>query len=221
MKVITVLGLKGGSTKSTLTLHPAVAAHHPGILTAIVDTDPQATLQLWASRRQVDGPPVRPETTPDFLAPTLDEFRKQGADLIILDTAARAEMMGNCAAELSDLVLIPCRTSLADMDAVPTSHAMCKSLERPHAIVFSDVDARGAKRDVRDAAAGMKARGIPTLKEVVCHRKGYKACLIDGSAIMEIEPEGKGAAEVDALLRAVMKQVGLRMPRKRKETVDG
>jgi chromosome partitioning protein len=159
--VVSVIGLKGGSTKSTLTAHLAVAAHHAGILTAIVDTDPQATLRMWSTRRQIDGPPVRPETTPEFLEPTLKAFEAQGAELIFIDTAGKAEIMGKRAAELSDLVLIPSRTSLADMDAVPTSHAMLKSLDKPHFVIFSDVDVAGRKNDVKEASKGFAARGIP------------------------------------------------------------
>lgn len=224
MRVVSILGLKGGSTKSTMAVHLAVAAHHAGLLTAIVDTDPQATLRLWASRRQVDGPPVRPETTPDFLAPTLAEFERQGADLVIIDTAGKAEVMGKRAAELSDLILIPCRTSIADMDAVPTTHAMAKSLGKAHFVLFTDVDVRGAKKDVKDAAAGFKAAGIPVGKDagapIISHRKGYKSCLIDGSTLQEIEPGGKGADEIDALMRWVAKQVGLKVKRRVREKTD-
>jgi chromosome partitioning protein len=133
--------------------------------------------------------------------------------------------MGKRAAELSDLVLIPTRTSLADMDAVPTSHAMAKAAGKPHFVLFSGVDVSGAKRDVKEAAAGFVARGIPTGREhgapIICHRKGYKSCLIDGSTIQEIEPDGKGAEEVDALFRWVAKQVGIKVKRKRTEKQNG
>lgn len=225
MRVVSILGLKGGSTKSTITAHLAVAAHHAGILTAIVDTDPQATLRMWSTRRQTDGPPVRPETTPDFLEPTLREFERQGAELVLIDTAGKAEIMGKRAAELSDLVLIPSRTSLADMDAVPTSHAMAQNLGKPNFVIFTDVDVSGAKKDVKEAAAGFTSRGIPTGREhgapFICHRKGYKSCLIDGSTIQEIEPGGKGAEEIDALFRWVAKQVGLKVKRRRTEKANG
>ena len=221
MHVVSIIGLKGGSTKSTLTAHLAVAAHHAGILTAIVDTDPQATLRMWSTRRQIDGPPVRPETTPEFLEPTLKAFEAQGAELIFIDTAGKAEMMGKRAAELSDLVLIPSRTSLADMDAVPTSHAMLKSLDKPHFVIFSDVDVAGRKNDVKEASKGFAARGIPIGNAngapTISHRKAFKACFNDGRTIQELEPEGKGAEEVDALFRWVARQIGLKVKRKRVE----
>ncbi len=108
MRVVSIVGLKAGAP-NLRSLRIAVAAHHAGILTAVVDTDPQATLRMWSSRRQIGGPPVRPETTPDFLEPTLKEFEKQGAELVLIDTAGKAEIMGKRAAELSDLVLIPSR----------------------------------------------------------------------------------------------------------------
>ena len=68
MHVVSVIGLKiGGSTKSTLTAPPSRRGASCGYFTAIVDTDPQATLRMWSTRRQINGPPVRPETTPEFL----------------------------------------------------------------------------------------------------------------------------------------------------------
>ena len=70
-------------------------------------------------------------------------------------------------ARFSDIcVLIPTRTSLADMDAVPTSHAMAKAAGKPHYVLFSDVDVSGAKRDVKEAAAGFVAVGEDVAADV-------------------------------------------------------
>ena len=225
MHVVSLVGLKGGIGKSTLTAHLAVAAHQAGILTAIVDTDPQATLRMWSTRRQVDGPPVRPETTPDFLEPTLKAFEAQGAELVFIDTAGKSEAMGKRAAELSDLVLIPSRTSLADMDAVPSTASMLEGIGKKHFVIFSDVDVSGRKNDVKEASQGFSARGIPIGNSngapTVSHRKGFKSCFNDGRTIQELEPDGKGAEEVDALFRWVAKQIGLKVKRKRVEKQNG
>ena len=54
MKVISVLGQKGGSGKTTLTLSLAVAAHEANKSVAVVDLDPQASACKWGDRRDAD-----------------------------------------------------------------------------------------------------------------------------------------------------------------------
>jgi cellulose biosynthesis protein BcsQ len=47
MKVISVIGQKGGSGKSTVAVHLAVCAEQAGLSAAIIDTDPHSCrLQL-------------------------------------------------------------------------------------------------------------------------------------------------------------------------------
>lgn len=58
MKIVAMAARKGGSGKSTLTAHLAVAAIQDGLRVAIVDLDPQATVAEWADERGDDPPDV-------------------------------------------------------------------------------------------------------------------------------------------------------------------
>jgi chromosome partitioning protein len=56
--VLLLLGMKGGTGKSTVAIHLAVAAAQAGRRVMLVDTDPQATSMAWARMREADEPKV-------------------------------------------------------------------------------------------------------------------------------------------------------------------
>src|ERR1035437_2813100 len=104
MKGISVLGQKGGSGKTTLTLSLAVAAYKANKSVAVIDLDPQATACKWGDRR--NGDPVIISVQAARLPQTLKTARENGADLVIIDTPPRAADAAMAAAQAADLILI-------------------------------------------------------------------------------------------------------------------
>ena len=51
MKTIALITEKGGTGKSTIAVHLAIAARRQGKIVAVIDLDPQASAQLWCQRR--------------------------------------------------------------------------------------------------------------------------------------------------------------------------
>ncbi len=58
VRTIAVISQKGGTGKSTIAIHLAVAAHLAGHRCAVVDLDPQASARKWGDKREADGPEV-------------------------------------------------------------------------------------------------------------------------------------------------------------------
>ena len=106
MKVIAVIAQKGGAGKTTLSIATAVAAVADGLSAAVVDLDPQATAANWSDRRKAESPVVI-SAQAARLPRILDAAADQGADLVIIDTAPRAEQGSLAAAKAADLVLVP------------------------------------------------------------------------------------------------------------------
>ena len=52
MKTIAIISQKGGSGKTTIALHLAVASARAGRNTAVIDLDPQASAANWSDRRR-------------------------------------------------------------------------------------------------------------------------------------------------------------------------
>ena len=108
MKIVSVINQKGGSGKTTLALHLAVAASQAGRNTAVIDLDPQASSANWGDRRQAKGPVVR-SAHASRLPQELQQIQDAGGEVVVVDTAPHADSAALEAAHASDLILIPCR----------------------------------------------------------------------------------------------------------------
>ena len=117
MKIVAVISQKGGAVKTTLAIHLAAAAHGAGYGAAIFDMDPQATAETWGQWRGDKPPEVLPAKAAT-LARSLDKAREAGADVLVLDTPGAAEGASLAAANVADLILIPCRPRSFDLAAV-------------------------------------------------------------------------------------------------------
>src|SRR3954454_15016760 len=89
MQILAFLSQKGGSTKTTLCVHIAVAAMETGLKVLIVDTDPQQSATVWSNAREADEPMVATVAVSD-LARVLDAAKAEGIDLVVVDTAPHA-----------------------------------------------------------------------------------------------------------------------------------
>ena len=54
MKTLAVLSRKGGTGKTTLAIHLAVAAENAGHTVVLIDLDPQASAAKWDDQRDDD-----------------------------------------------------------------------------------------------------------------------------------------------------------------------
>src|SRR5438093_8619929 len=117
MHVIAVIAQKGGTGKTTMTLALAVAAQLAGKVAAVIDLDPQATASNWSDRRQADSPVVV-STQPARLPHVLKSAEESGAALVLIDTPPRAEQAALAAAKAADLILIPCRPAIYDLETI-------------------------------------------------------------------------------------------------------
>ncbi len=202
MKTIAMVSQKGGAGKTTVAVHLAVCADLSGKRAAVIDIDPQASALEWHSRRQADTPEVI-RAKPEQLAGLLDQARANGADLTIIDTAPHSDRAAIVAADLADLVLIPCRPAAFDVAAIGTTLGLLKLSKTTDraAILLNAVPPRGAQTE--EAAAG-----LATLATVVpvrlAHRAAYSHAVNDGRSVEEFEPHGKAAEEIRALYRWIM-----------------
>jgi chromosome partitioning protein len=69
MKTIAFLSQKGGSGKTTLAVHTAVAALEDGQRVVIVDTDIQRSATMWSEAREAETPLVAARCLPPSWMP--------------------------------------------------------------------------------------------------------------------------------------------------------
>lgn len=193
MQVVTVITQKGGSGKTTLALSLAVAAMQAGQKVVVIDVDSQATATAWGDRRENKPPSVIP-TLAARLPHVLKTAEEEGVDLAIIDTPPRAEQAALAAARVSQLVLIPCRAKLFDLETITTTLELIRSTgARQVAAVLNAVSARGTRQ--ADATFWLKELGIVVCPTALGNREAFSDATIRGQVALEHEPAGKAAAE--------------------------
>ena len=210
MRTLSLVSQKGGAGKTTLSVHLAVAAHMAGLSVAVVDLDPQASAWKWSERRKQE--PQAATASAEQLESIKERANAGGLDLLIVDSAPHADRPALSACRAADFILIPCRASIVDVDAIASTFDITVLARRPCAVVFNacktttDVDLAGARE-------GLRARGVPIYGGTLYDRVAFARPLIGGQCAQESEPGGRAAQEVAALFEWTMEQMGLELPR--------
>ena len=199
MKVISILGQKGGSGKTTLTLSLAVAAYKANKSVAVVDLDPQASACKWGDRRNAD--PVIISVQPARLRNVLATARENGADLVFIDTPARLEQSAIAAAEAADLILIPCRPTIKDTETIEATISLIRAAQTKAklAVVLNGVPPRGAQREQAEDA--IRSMTIPVYPFVLSNRVAFTHADVLGLSAQEYEPSGEGSREIKEIYK--------------------
>ncbi len=108
MQIISILGQKGGSGKSSMALGLAVQAAMKGRSVAVVDLDPQTTAANWSDRGGQESPAVV-SCQVSRLPSVLDTARNSGVKLAIVDTPGKSTGALITAAKVSRFA--SCRSS--------------------------------------------------------------------------------------------------------------
>src|SRR5208337_1826178 len=137
-------------------------------------------------------PAVIPAQAPS-LAALLAQARANDADLVILDTAPHADGIASEAASHADAIMIPCRPSALDLDAIGASIRLARAVNKPAYVVINAAPVQGVETaETRTALAGA---GVELAPMVLHQRKAYAARMHEGRTAQEIEPNGERERE--------------------------
>jgi chromosome partitioning protein len=202
MKIVAIVSQKGGSGKTTLTAHLAVCAELRDQPTLIIDLDPQASAVKWHRRRHDETPEVL-AAEPTQLASLMHKAKAGGAGLVLVDTAPHSDKSAAVAIQLADLVLIPCRPTALDVDAIGSTLDIVKLSHTKAAVVLNAIPTRGPQGE--EVRAGLEPL-VSVAPVGLYHRAAYFNAMNDGRSVEEYEPKGKAAKEIQALYQWVIKQ---------------
>ena len=196
MHVVAVASRKGGSGKTTLAGHLAVAAERAGIKpTLVIDTDPQGNLAQWWNARR-DHSPLFARATAERLRAGVARIRELGVALLIIDTPPALETTLAEVIAIADLVLIPVRPSPHDLRAAGATVALVEHLGRPFVFALNAATAR--TRIASEAIMALSQHGT-VAPVVIHHRTGFAASMIDGRTVMEIAGDERSGTEIGQL----------------------
>jgi chromosome partitioning protein len=196
VKTIAVLSQKGGSGKTTLALHLAVASVRAKRNTAVIDLDPQASAAKWADRRSTELPVVL-SVHASRLPHEMKRVEETGGEFLFLDTAPHSDSAALEAAKASDLVIIPCRPAILDMEAITNTLDLVRTTNTPVFVVLNAVAAQG--QEAEEAAEAIAALNVEVSPVRLVNRVAYARALITGQTAQEFEPDGKAASDIERL----------------------
>jgi len=199
MYIVSMLSQKGGTGKTTLSLHLAVASEKVGKRAVVIDLDPQASSAEWKDSRKSDTPIVVP--IPATRLPQAVQAARDGnADLVLIDTAPHSGDVALAAAEAADLVLIPCRAGILDLRAIGTTARAVKLAGKKAYVVLNAVPPRASNMLV-DAREAVAVHGLEVAPVALRQRAAYVHALTAGQTAQEYEPKGKADEDMAKLYR--------------------
>lgn len=196
MQTVVITSQKGGSGKTTVTAHLAVAAERAGHGPAVViDTDPQQTLATWWQAREADAPKLAPTSIRELPA-KLHALAQLGFRYCFVDTPPALTDQNRQLLHHADLVLIPARPSPADLWALGATLDLVKQAGTP--FVFILTQAKGNARITVQAITALSEHG-QIFQAVMHDRVDYAAAMTDGRTALELRPRSPAAIEATRL----------------------
>lgn len=204
LRTVAVVALKGGSGKTTIAAHLALAAHLRGVDTLLVDTDPQRSSTEVLRARSGAGPEVLESSGPGLLAVQMAAVcsRKQ---LLIIDTAAGALEDVSEAIVLADLAVMVVRPTLLDIAALARTVGIVRRLKKPAIVVVNQAPAARAGVEpplMQRALRALEYMRLPVAPSIVRARSIYQTALETGRSAEEMG-DPAAAREIAALWEVI------------------
>ncbi|WP_421725110.1 ParA family partition ATPase [Bauldia sp.] len=206
-RIITLAQQKGGSGKTTVAAHLAVAFARGDKSVAVVDVDPQGSLGEWFERREDrlgdDGIDLTFRTASGWGARREARQLARHHDIVVIDTPPKSDTEMRPAIEIADLVIVPIQPTPVDLWATDPTLAMVAK-ERGEALLVMNRVVRRALLSAEMAAAAREL-GHRVAAAQIGNRVAFPASMGHGSTVLETEPRGLAAEEVGELAKEVRK----------------
>ena len=206
MQIISLLTRKGGSGKSTLATHWAVEAERKkGNQSVLIDFDPQGSSSSWYNKREAETP-LLIQSNPDMVKDHLEACANDGVHYVFIDTVPDISKVAVHAARVSDLVVIPVRPSVLDMEAINASVELVQGLGKKAVIVLNQ--APSGSTVAEEAAAALQQYQLTICPITIVNRIAFSRSMITGQTAREIDKRGKAAKEVTDSWKWIKQQLG-------------
>jgi chromosome partitioning protein len=197
MRTIAVIARKGGSGKTTVAVHMAIAAHLRGRRTLLADADPQRSSSTVLKARRGDGPAFTETSGPKLFALQVAALRAN-VDALMIDTAAGAEDELAHAIVLADLCLLVIRPTFLDFAAAIRTADVLRRLHKPGMIVLNQAPVSRAGTEpplVKKAHEALRLMRLPVAPTILRSRAAFQSALETGCSAEEVAPDTPAAQE--------------------------
>ncbi|MEM5583994.1 ParA family partition ATPase [Roseibium sp. AS2] len=210
-RILTVAQQKGGSGKTTLAVHLAVAlARHSGEPVAILDVDPQGSLGTWYEAREdrlgEDMTGLEFRTASGWGARREARALARSHGYVIVDTPPKTDVDAKPAIDAADFVIVPVQPTPVDLWATSQTIELAAREDTPALLVLNRVPPRASL--TAEMAGAIDTSGYDTLTARLGNRTVFAAAMGRGSTVTEVAPSSKAALEVNALIDELVGRVG-------------
>jgi len=205
-KVITICQQKGGTGKTTLAVHLALAfAKLHNLKIAIIDTDPQGSLGKWfvvRSEKKVSNENLTFKTASLWGAQYESKALKKDHDIVIIDTPPKIESDARPSIEAADLVLIPMTPSHVDFWATEAIIDIAKKAEKKIFIQINRANERS--KLVKKTHEYINSINVKSTNTLIGHRQIYASSMGEGKTAIEKQRKSNAVEEIKKLSEQIL-----------------
>ncbi len=208
-KVITISQQKGGTGKTTLAVHLALAfIKYHNLKVAIIDTDPQGSLGKWfmiRTEKKVSSENLTFKTASLWGAQYESKTLKNDNDIVIIDTPPKIESDARPSIEAADLVLIPMAASHVDFWATGAIVDIAKKANKKILVQIN----RSSQRSklIKKTKDFIKSLDLSSTKTIIGNRQIYTSSMGEGKTAVEKQKKGNAVEEIKNLSDQILSEI--------------
>ena len=208
-KVITISQQKGGTGKTTLAVHLALAfIKYHKLKVAIIDTDPQGSLGKWfmiRTEKKNSDDNLTFKTASLWGAQYESKTLKRDHDIVIIDTPPKIESDARPAIEAADLVLIPMSASHVDFWATGAIVDIAKKANKKILIQINRSNQRS--KLITKTNDFIKSLDLLSTNTIIGNRQIYASSMGEGKTAVEKQKKGSAVEEIKNLSEQILSEL--------------
>jgi chromosome partitioning protein len=208
-KVITIAQQKGGTGKTTLSVHLALAfIKYHNLKVAIIDTDPQGSLGKWfiiRTEKKISNDGLTFKTASLWGAQYESKTLKNDHDIVIIDTPPKIESDARPSIEAADLVLIPMAASHVDFWATGAIVDIAKKANKKILIQINRSNQRS--KLITKTNDFIKSLALSSTKTIIGNRQIYASSMGEGKTAVEKQKKGNAVEEIKNLSEQILSEI--------------
>ena len=208
-KVITISQQKGGSGKTTIAVHLALAfIKYHNLKVAVIDTDPQGSLGKWymiRTEKKISNDNLTFKTASLWGAQYESKALKKNHDIVIIDTPPKIESDARPSIESADLVIIPIAASHVDFWATGAIVEIAKKANKKILIQIN----RSSQRSklITKTNEFIKSLNLSATKTIIGNRQIFAASMGEGKTAVEKQKKSNAVEEIKQLSEQILSEI--------------
>ena len=208
-KVITIAQQKGGTGKTTLAVHLALAfIKYHNLKIAIIDTDPQGSLGKWfmiREEKKLSNDNLTFKTASLWGAQYESKALKKDHDIVIIDTPPKIESDARPSIESADLVLIPVAASQVDFWATGAIVEIAKKANKKILIQINRANQRS--KLISKTNDFIKSLNLSATKTIIGNRQIFASSMGEGKTAVEKQKKSNAVEEIKNLSEQILLEI--------------